>query len=177
MPEEQYAELEEQFQQRLFDDEFINDCPNGEGCNDSECEQTHRDTSGKKQEPYPLFNAEGQLFDYNDGIVDQEINHLKVFIQGRNQGIDFDILPLDKEVDILLGIDWLRRKNPHINWRTGQVTFSSDADSDDETITMNNERSQTLTEEDSMGKREAKNSLPPKGTKHKYMKGKKRRNY
>ncbi|KAL9570381.1 hypothetical protein ACKAV7_005460 [Fusarium commune] len=175
-PEEQYAELEEQFQQQLFDDEFINDCPNGEGCNDSECEQIHRDASGKKREPYPLFNAEGQLFDYNDGIVDQEIDHLKVFIQGRNQGIDFDILPLDKEVDILLGINWLRRKNPHINWRTGQVTFSSDADSDDETITTNNERSQTLTEEDSMGTREAKPSPPPKGAKHKYTKGKKRRN-
>lgn len=130
----------------------------------------------KKQSPYPLINAEGQLFDYNDGIIDQEIDHLKVFIQGKNQGIDFDILPLDQEVDILLGIDWLRKKNPHIDWRTGQVTFSSDTDSDDETITTNNERSQTLTDEDSMGKREAKNSPPPTGVKHKYMKGKKRRN-
>ncbi|KAL9575839.1 hypothetical protein ACKAV7_000002 [Fusarium commune] len=46
-PKEQYVELEEQFQQQLFDDEFINDCPNGEGCNNSECEQTHRDASGK----------------------------------------------------------------------------------------------------------------------------------
>ncbi|RKK66997.1 hypothetical protein BFJ68_g18567, partial [Fusarium oxysporum] len=41
----------------------------------------------------------------------------------------------------------------------------------------NNERSQTLTEEDSKGKREAKNSPPPTGARHKYMKGKKRRNY
>jgi hypothetical protein len=46
-PDEQDAELEEHFQQQLFDEEFINDCPNGEGCNDSECEQTHRDASGK----------------------------------------------------------------------------------------------------------------------------------
>jgi hypothetical protein len=46
-PDERDAELEEHFQQQLFDEEFINDCPNGEGCNDSECEQTHRDTSGK----------------------------------------------------------------------------------------------------------------------------------
>ncbi|KAG6999750.1 Transposon Tf2-6 polyprotein [Fusarium oxysporum f. sp. conglutinans] len=53
----------------------------------------------------------------------------------------------------------------------------NDADSDDETITTNNERSQTLTEEDSKGKREAKNSPPPTGARHKYMKGKKRRNY
>lgn len=40
-------ELEEQYRQRLFDEEFLNDCPNGEGCNDSDCEQTHRDASGK----------------------------------------------------------------------------------------------------------------------------------
>lgn len=40
-------ELEEEYQQRLFDEEFLNDCPNGEGCNDSDCEQMHRDTSGK----------------------------------------------------------------------------------------------------------------------------------
>ncbi|KAG7404586.1 hypothetical protein Forpi1262_v018477 [Fusarium oxysporum f. sp. raphani] len=46
-PEDRDAELEEHFQQQLFDEEFINDCPNGEGCNDSECEQTHRDASGK----------------------------------------------------------------------------------------------------------------------------------
>ncbi|KAF6527467.1 hypothetical protein HZS61_010511 [Fusarium oxysporum f. sp. conglutinans] len=229
-PDERDAELEEHFQQQLFDEEFINDCPNGEGCNDSDCEEQRRERLGspnalglckeptpkrlvlkvrikgkwldawidcgakrnfidpkivtrlklpwrKKKDAYPLINAEGQLFDYNDGIIDQEIDHLKVFIQGKNQGIDFDILPLDKEVDILLGIDWLRKKNPHINWRTGQVTFSSDADSDDETITTNNERSQTLTEEDSKGKREAKNSPPPTGARHKYMKGKKRRNY
>jgi hypothetical protein len=46
-PDERDAELEEHFQQQLFDEEFINDCPNGEGCNNSDCEQTHRDASGK----------------------------------------------------------------------------------------------------------------------------------
>ncbi|KAG7419477.1 hypothetical protein Forpe1208_v003480 [Fusarium oxysporum f. sp. rapae] len=46
-PEEQYEELEERFQQQLFDDEFTNDCTDGEGCCDSDCERTHRDASGK----------------------------------------------------------------------------------------------------------------------------------
>lgn len=45
--EDPSTKLEEHFQQQLFDEEFINDCPNGEGCNDSDCEQTHRDASGK----------------------------------------------------------------------------------------------------------------------------------
>jgi hypothetical protein len=47
-PEEQYEELEIRFQQRLFDDEFINDCTDGEECTDSDCEQTHKDASGKE---------------------------------------------------------------------------------------------------------------------------------
>jgi hypothetical protein len=47
-PEEQYEELEIRFQQRLFDDEFINDCTDGEECADSDCERTHKDASGKE---------------------------------------------------------------------------------------------------------------------------------
>ena len=102
----------------------------------------------RKSLPYPLVNAEGQLFDYNNGIIDQEIDHLKVFIEGKNQGVDFDIVPLGKDVDVLLGMQWLKRRNPLIDWRKGQVTFPSNPDSDEETITTNNERSQTLTDED-----------------------------
>jgi hypothetical protein len=47
-PEEQYEELEIRFQQRLFDDEFISDCTDGEECTDSDCEQIHKDASGKE---------------------------------------------------------------------------------------------------------------------------------
>jgi hypothetical protein len=72
----------------------------------------------KKANLYPLTNAEGQLFDYNDGLIDQEIDYLKVFINGKNRGVDFDIVPLDK-VDILLGMPWLKRYNPNIDWPIG----------------------------------------------------------
>ncbi|KAF5685644.1 hypothetical protein FCIRC_3341 [Fusarium circinatum] len=40
-------ELEEQYQQQLFDEEFINDCTDGEGCCDSDCEKVYRNASGK----------------------------------------------------------------------------------------------------------------------------------
>jgi hypothetical protein len=43
-PEEQYEEL---FQQQMYDDEFANDCTDGEGCGDSDCERNHRNASGK----------------------------------------------------------------------------------------------------------------------------------
>jgi hypothetical protein len=129
----------------------------------------------KKANPYPLTNAEGQLFDYNNGLIDQEIDHLKVFINGKNRGIDFDIVPLEK-VDILLGMPWLKRYNPHIDWPTGQVTIQSDVDSDDGTDHEDNERSQTLTNDTGRVQRGSTISPPPKGTKNKHMRGKKNQN-
>lgn len=130
----------------------------------------------KKRSPYPLTNAEGQLFEYNQGIIDREIDHLKVFINGKNQGVSFDVVPLGK-VDILLGMPWLKRYNPQINWRNGQVGFPTDYSSDEEPST-DDERSQTSTEEDSEVSREdtTDTSPPPKGTRHQHMKGKRNKN-
>ncbi|KAF5001727.1 hypothetical protein F66182_16208, partial [Fusarium sp. NRRL 66182] len=56
----------------------------------------------KKLSPYPLVNAEGQLFDYNDGIIDQETDHLEIFVKGKRRRVDFDIVPLGQDTDILL---------------------------------------------------------------------------
>ncbi|EXL40782.1 hypothetical protein FOCG_16726 [Fusarium oxysporum f. sp. radicis-lycopersici 26381] len=228
-PEEQYEELEIRFQQRLFDDEFINDCTDGKDCTNSDCEQFHRDASGKEERflalgaiqdnkpdrlvlraqikgrwlnawidcgakknfidprivtklglpwkkkrlSYRLVNAEGQYFDYNNGIVDQEIDHLKVCIGGKNQGISFDIIPLGENMDILLGMNWLRRQNPHIDWRTGQVTFPSDPNSDSETITTSKKRSQSTTKGESVERHGTKIPPPPKGVRHKHKRGQK----
>ncbi|KAF4455366.1 pol polyprotein [Fusarium austroafricanum] len=182
------------------DEEYIEDCYKGVDCSNDNCKLLHRTNAGNvincgakknfidpqivtklqlpwkpKQQPYPLVNAEGQPFDYNNGIIDKEIDHLKVLIQGKNQGVDFDILPLGP-TDILLGMPWLKRVNLHIDWPTGQVTIPSNTDRDDRTITTNNERSQAQTEEDSKGMRESKDPPIPKGTRHQYTKGKKRRN-
>lgn len=129
----------------------------------------------KKKDPYPLLNAEGQLFDYNDGVIDQETDHLKVDIQGRSQNISCDIIPLGERTDILLGMPWLERENPHIDWRNGQVTFPGDPKSDATTITTNNKRSHTLTKEDGMGKRGTQRPPPPKGVRHKHKIGTRRK--
>ncbi|PNP57200.1 hypothetical protein FNYG_15277 [Fusarium nygamai] len=125
----------------------------------------------KKSLPYPLVNAEGQLFDYNDGIIDQETDHLNIFIEGQNQQVDFDIIPLGEDVHMILGMSWLIRENPHIDWRNGQVTFPNDPESDAKTITTNNERSQTLTKEDGMGKRGTERPPPLKGVRHEHKRG------
>jgi hypothetical protein len=89
--------------------------------------------------------------------------------------VDFDIIPLDK-VDILLGMLWLKRYNPNINWPTGQVTIQSNVDSDEETDHKGNERSQTSTEDVGEAPRGRNISPPPKGTQYKHTKGKKNQN-
>ena len=84
-----------------------------------------------KKEPYDLANLEGELFGYDGGVVNREIDHLKVYILERNQGVNFDIITMQGN-DIVLGHPWLHRFNPNINWRTGQVHLDDDAPSTDE---------------------------------------------
>jgi len=117
----------------------------------------------EKKQPYWLSNAEGEPFSYEGGRIAYEIDHLKVFIQERNTGIDFDVLPLESS-DLILGLPWLRRFNPHINWRTGQVHIDDDVLSTDDEETE--ERSQNPTQTD-MSRLPSGMDPPPKGTKHK----------
>jgi hypothetical protein len=133
----------------------------------------------EKEEPYPVYNIEGTPFNYEDGMITREVDHLKVFVEGRNQGITFDAIPLES-YDILLGYPWLYHTNPHINWRTGQVqTFLGDAASDTDNDSKNDTRSQTSIEEDEEVRRSntkdtpqpTEKAQPPKGTRHKHKNG------
>ena len=71
-----------------------------------------------KRTPYSVINLEGTPFDYDNGVINYEIDHLKVFVEGKNQGISFDVVPVEGH-DLVLGYPWLRRFNPHFDWRTG----------------------------------------------------------
>jgi hypothetical protein len=124
-----------------------------------------------KTHPYPVFNLEGERFNYDNGQVTREIDHLKVFVNGRNQGIDFDILPSPGH-DLVLGLPWLQRYNPRIDWRTGQADCEVNPSDDDLSDSDDDTRSQTSTEERSEVRREH-NRPTPKGTRHKHEKGKK----
>ena len=83
-----------------------------------------------KKKPYRAENLEGQPFTSNGGRVDREIDHLKVQIDERNQGITFDVIAMSH--DLVLGYKWLHKYNPWIDWRTGQVRQWDDALSNDD---------------------------------------------
>ena len=48
----------------------------------------------KKADPYELNDVSGTPIEYNNGVIDQEIDHLKVKLEGKNHGINFDVLPI-----------------------------------------------------------------------------------
>ncbi|PNP61359.1 hypothetical protein FNYG_13911 [Fusarium nygamai] len=87
--------------------------------------------------PYTVQDGEGNTYNYDNGQITREIDHLKVFVNGKNQGIDFDIIPVHGH-DLILGYPWLKRYNPQFNWRTGQVNCE-DHPSDDEYDSDNDE--------------------------------------
>src|SRR4029079_2442285 len=76
-----------------------------------------------KEAPYELTDIEGKLFAYNDGIINQETDHLEVQIQGHSEVIQLDVMDVS-EHDLVLGYPWLWESNPLINWRTGQLKWN-----------------------------------------------------
>lgn len=85
-----------------------------------------------KHAPIELYNAEGKKFSYNNGIIDKETDHLEVTIQGQTASLQFDLLPISK-FDAILGLTWLQKYNPIINWGTGQLSWSNNSSSPIET--------------------------------------------
>ncbi|RKK36831.1 Transposon Tf2-6 polyprotein, partial [Fusarium oxysporum f. sp. cepae] len=126
-----------------------------------------------KEEPYMVESGEGESFEYEQGKVTREIDHLKTFVNGRNQGIDFDIIHI-QDHDLVLGYPWLYRYNPAFNWRTGQVDCEIDPSDDGLNDSGYDTRSQTSTDESSEDRRD-KVSPTPKGTRHKHDKGRRKR--
>jgi reverse transcriptase-like protein/integrase-like protein/chromodomain-containing protein/aspartyl protease len=80
----------------------------------------------QKEEPYALHNIEGEAFDYNNGTIDMEIDHLDISIQKHKEKVSFDVMDIS-EHDLVLGLPWLKESNPLINWRTGQLQWNETA--------------------------------------------------
>ncbi|KAL6352314.1 hypothetical protein LRP88_14398 [Fusarium phalaenopsidis] len=179
------AEQERQYQDWLHKKDDTHDydaCANSEL--DSGAEQNYFDptTANRlrlpwryKQTPYSVVNLEGTPFDYNNGIIDSEIDHLKVFVEGKNQGISFDVVP-NKQHDLVLRYPWLQRFNPHFDWKTGQVlSFNDETPSTANDDSEYDTRSQTSTEGTGEARqRPTRDTSPPTGTRHKHQKGRKR---
>src|SRR3954447_2955244 len=75
-----------------------------------------------KHTPYQVKLADKITLDVN-----QAAPYTKLQIQDHRDTIDLDVLPLEGN-DVILGKPWLRKHNPHINWRQNKITFPDNHD-------------------------------------------------
>ncbi|EGU73623.1 hypothetical protein FOXB_15867 [Fusarium oxysporum f. sp. conglutinans Fo5176] len=64
-----------------------------------------------KRAPYTVQSGEGETYEHENGNVTREIDHLEVFVNGKNQGIDFDVIPVH-EFDLVLGVPMVKTLQP-----------------------------------------------------------------
>ena len=73
-----------------------------------------------KKEPYQLQMADGS--DLSSGNVNKETIPLDVAIQQHHEEITFDVVRVANHC-IILGIPWLKKQNPIIDWKRGVLEF------------------------------------------------------
>lgn len=78
----------------------------------------------QKEYPYRLSTVEGQEVAYGNGIIDRETDHLPVTVCGRTTIFSLDITDTAHH-ELILGLPWLRAKNPRIDWVTGQIYWDN----------------------------------------------------
>ena len=57
-------------------------------------------------------------------IVQYETDWLEMFTRHHYEKISFDIVELATQ-DIYLGMPWLRKHNPVVNWKTGVLNYDN----------------------------------------------------
>ena len=70
----------------------------------------------KKKQQYDLQMADGSTL--STGRVDEETTSLPVAIQRHHEEITFDVVGMATH-HVILGMPWLNKHNPGINWKTG----------------------------------------------------------
>ena len=78
----------------------------------------------KKEKPYPLFLVDGETIGENKGMVTQETGKLSMTVaRGHTEDIQLDVVTMGTHM-IILGMPWLRKHNPQIDWIRERITMS-----------------------------------------------------
>ena len=76
----------------------------------------------KKNNSYQLTVVEETLFSQDEGMVKTKTLHLRNQIQGKDLGQAlFDLVSIRQ--DVILGMPWLEKVNPWIDWTSKKVIF------------------------------------------------------
>ena len=74
-----------------------------------------------KDDPYPLRIANGELMPGEERIT-LEVRGASLQVQNHEERVNLDILSTATH-DVILGLPWLRKHNPRINWKKRQLLF------------------------------------------------------
>ncbi|MGH2639282.1 MAG: retropepsin-like aspartic protease [Rhabdochlamydiaceae bacterium] len=78
----------------------------------------------RKKDPYPLMVVDGEPISSNNGMVTHETVAMEmVMLQGHREMMQFDIINMGNHACIL-GVPWLRKHNPQVNWRDDTIVMS-----------------------------------------------------
>lgn len=92
----------------------------GEAFLDSTFAKTHGIPTTPLPHPRPLYLADGQLRDWI-----RETATLELQIGPHKETISLFITPLAEENPVILGIPWLQRHNPLVDWQTLDLRFQN----------------------------------------------------
>lgn len=74
----------------------------------------------EKKEPFPLMGFDGKPLTYNNGVVSREAKELPLTMGRHSERTQFDITEAPG-CDVVLGLSWLIRSNPTINWSNESI--------------------------------------------------------
>lgn len=74
--------------------------------------------------PYELQVVDGSHINHNRGVIDQGTVPSKLVMEdGHTEEVQFDIAPIGNH-QAILGMPWIRKHNPEIDWIKGTMSFS-----------------------------------------------------
>lgn len=77
-----------------------------------------------KKQGYQLVLADGKVAEYRHGEIDTETVRSKMVTDGTHmEMIRLDVFPLGRH-QVILGMPWIRKHNPTIDWKNGTITFN-----------------------------------------------------
>jgi len=79
----------------------------------------------RKKEQYDLQMADGSTL--STGRIDEETHSLPVTIRRYHEELTFDVIGM-ATYHIILGMPWLKKHNPVIDWKKGVLTFANTGD-------------------------------------------------
>ena len=76
-----------------------------------------------KKDPYPLRMADGKPVDHEGGWIRNELKKVHFSLGGHKERLSLDIVKL--KYDVVLGMEWLQRHNPVVDWKGRLLKFPS----------------------------------------------------